>query len=45
MGYRSRALEALDSFYSDEYFNLDETPKPDMHYPNPSEIDPIRLNK
>lgn len=44
MGYGSRALKALNSFYSGEYFNLDETPKPEMHYPNPSEIDPVRYS-
>ncbi|KAF8906316.1 GNAT acetyltransferase 2-domain-containing protein [Gymnopilus junonius] len=40
MGYGSRALQALNSFYSGEYFNLDESSKPEVHYPNPSNIDP-----
>ncbi|KAF4610814.1 hypothetical protein D9613_007060 [Agrocybe pediades] len=40
MGYGSRALKALNSFYSGEYFNLDENHKPEVHYPKPSEIDP-----
>ncbi|KIM44748.1 hypothetical protein M413DRAFT_442705 [Hebeloma cylindrosporum] len=40
MGYGSRALQALDSFYSGEYFNLDESPKPVAHYPDAAAIDP-----
>ncbi|KAF8200392.1 GNAT acetyltransferase 2-domain-containing protein [Pholiota molesta] len=39
MGYGSRALQALNAFYSGEYFNLDESPKPEAHYPDPSVID------
>jgi N-acetyltransferase 10 len=27
MGYGSRALKALESFYNGEYFNLDEAPE------------------
>lgn len=27
MGYGSRALKALNSFYTGEYFNLDEAPQ------------------
>jgi N-acetyltransferase 10 len=41
MGYGSRALQALNSFYSGEYFNLDESPKPDAHYPDAAAIDPV----
>jgi len=41
MGYGSRALQALNSFYSGEYFNLDESPKPDAHYPDATAIDPV----
>ncbi|CAL1712686.1 unnamed protein product [Somion occarium] len=39
MGYGSRALQALNSFYSGEYFNLDENPAPEPSYPDPSAID------
>lgn len=39
MGYGSRTLKALDSFYSGEYCNVDKTPKPEVYYPNPSEVD------
>jgi N-acetyltransferase 10 len=41
MGYGSRALQALNSFYSGEYFNLDESPKPDAYYPDAAAIDPV----
>ncbi|PPQ68401.1 hypothetical protein CVT26_006073 [Gymnopilus dilepis] len=40
MGYGSRALQALNAFYSGEYFNLDEASKPEVQYPNPAAIDP-----
>ncbi|KAH9479353.1 RNA cytidine acetyltransferase [Psilocybe cubensis] len=40
MGYGSRALKALNSFYSGEYFNLDESAKPETHYPDPSAVEP-----
>lgn len=29
MGYGARALQALNSFYNGEYFNVDEAPLPD----------------
>ena len=38
MGYGSRALQALNSFYSSEYFNLDETYHPEP-YPDAAAID------
>lgn len=42
MGYGSRALQALNSFYSGEYFNLDESSsKLETDYPDPSAIDPV----
>lgn len=41
MGYGSRALQALNLFYSGEYFNLDESVKPETEYPDPSAIDPV----
>ncbi|PSS34190.1 hypothetical protein PHLCEN_2v1757, partial [Hermanssonia centrifuga] len=39
MGYGSRALQALNSFYSGEYFNLDEVAEPEYSYPDPSLVD------
>lgn len=39
MGYGARALQALNSFYSGEYFNLDETSQPEPSYPDPAAID------
>jgi len=41
MGYGSRALQALNSFYSGEYFNLDEGSRPETSYPDPAAIDPV----
>ncbi|KAF9014019.1 GNAT acetyltransferase 2-domain-containing protein [Cyathus striatus] len=38
MGYGSRALQALNSFYSGEYFSLDENILQESEYPNPAEI-------
>ena len=32
MEYRSRTLQALNSFYSGEYFNLDDTIHPEPSY-------------
>jgi hypothetical protein len=39
MGYGSRALQALNSFYSGEYFNLDEAPTIEQLYPDPALVD------
>ncbi|KAF8720306.1 hypothetical protein AX14_011063 [Amanita brunnescens Koide BX004] len=39
MGYGSRALQALNSFYSGEYFNLDESVAPEKDYLDPVAID------
>ncbi|KAF9530396.1 DUF699-domain-containing protein [Crepidotus variabilis] len=39
MGYGSRALQALNSFYSGDYFSLDETSKPEAKYPNSADIE------
>lgn len=39
MGYGARALQALNSFYSGEYFNLDENAQPEPSYPDPAAID------
>ena len=43
MGYGSRALQALNAFYSGEYFNLDESVKAETHYPDPAAIDSVSL--
>jgi N-acetyltransferase 10 len=32
MGYGARALQALNAYYSGEYFNLDESTKVDASY-------------
>ncbi|KAI0338986.1 DUF699-domain-containing protein [Trametopsis cervina] len=39
MGYGARALQALNSFYSGEYFNLDEAARAEESYPDPSLVD------
>lgn len=41
MGYGSRALKALNSFYSGEYLSLDEASKPEPQYPNPTDVDAV----
>jgi N-acetyltransferase 10 len=38
MGYGSRALKALNSFYSGEYFSLDEASRPEPSYPDAAAI-------
>ncbi|KAJ6601138.1 GNAT acetyltransferase 2-domain-containing protein [Mycena vulgaris] len=40
MGYGSRALEALNSFYSGEYYNFDEAETAAPSYPNLGDFDP-----
>ncbi|KAI6114088.1 GNAT acetyltransferase 2-domain-containing protein [Pisolithus sp. B1] len=40
MGYGSRALKALNEFYSGEYFNLDEAAGVEPSYPDATKIDP-----
>ncbi|KAG1727820.1 GNAT acetyltransferase 2-domain-containing protein [Suillus lakei] len=40
MGYGSRALKALNSFYSGEYFNLDEATPAEPSYPDAAALDP-----
>ncbi|KAJ7447247.1 GNAT acetyltransferase 2-domain-containing protein [Mycena latifolia] len=40
MGYGSRALEALNSFYSGEYYNFDEAESAPPSYPNLGDFDP-----
>ncbi|KAI0299677.1 helicase-domain-containing protein [Multifurca ochricompacta] len=39
MGYGARALQALNAYYSGEYFNLDEAAKPEVSYPDAAAID------
>jgi len=39
MGYGSQALKALNSFYSGEYFNLNEASPPEPLYPDAAAID------
>ncbi|KAI9440276.1 DUF699-domain-containing protein [Lactarius psammicola] len=39
MGYGARALQALNAYYSGEYFNLDESAKPEVSYPDAAAID------
>jgi len=39
MGYGARALQALNSFYSGEYLNLDESSAPEPSYPDPAAVD------
>jgi len=41
MGYGSRAIQALNSYYSGEYVSLDENAKMDEVYPDPAEIDEV----
>lgn len=44
MGYGSRALKALDSFYNGEYFNLDEVPEENHEEDYRPVIDPVRIH-
>lgn len=41
MGYGARALEALNSYYSGEYFNLDETVRQEQRYPDAAAFDSV----
>jgi N-acetyltransferase 10 len=43
MGYGSRALDALNSFYSGEYYNFDEAESAVPSYPNLGDFDPVRF--
>lgn len=42
MGYGARALQALNSYYSGEYFNFDESVQKERSYPSAAAIDPVR---
>ena len=42
MGYGARALQALNAYYSGEYFNLDESAKPEVSFPDAAAIDDVR---
>ena len=44
MGYGARALQALNSFYSGEYFNLDEATNAEESFPDPSIVDEVRAH-
>ncbi|EIW59415.1 DUF699-domain-containing protein [Trametes versicolor FP-101664 SS1] len=39
MGYGARALQALNAYYSGEYFNVDEVPQVEPSYPDPASFD------
>lgn len=41
MGYGARALQALNSYYSGEYFSLDESMREDQSYPDAAAFDPV----
>jgi|SRR6266850_5892153 len=41
MGYGARALQALNAYYSGEYFNLDESAKVDALYPDTVTINEV----
>ena len=43
MGYDSKALEALNAFYSGEYFNLDENARAETEYPDLRAMDHVSL--
>lgn len=43
MGYGSRALRALNEFYSGECLSVDESTRTERLYPDASAIDPVRL--
>ena len=44
MGYGTRALHALNSFYSGEYFNFSEATAPEGEYPDPMAIDRVSVH-
>jgi N-acetyltransferase 10 len=39
MGYGARALQALNTYYSGEYFNLDEAAREEPAYPDAAAVD------
>lgn len=43
MGYGSRALQALGSFYSGECVSLDEPSTQEALHPDPAAIEPVRI--
>jgi N-acetyltransferase 10 len=44
MGYGSRAIQALNSYFSGEYFSLDEEMKDEAEYPDVGAVDPVRVS-
>ena len=43
MGYGARALQALNAYYSGEYFNLDEASRDEPMYPDVAAVDSVCL--
>ena len=41
MGYGARALQALNAYYSGEYFNVDEAAQEEQAYPDPANFDEV----
>jgi N-acetyltransferase 10 len=41
MGYGARALQALNAYYSGEYFSIDEEPRPEESYPDAIAVDEV----
>lgn len=44
MGYGARALNALNAYYSGEYFNLDESAKANVSYSDTATINEVCQN-
>ena len=42
MGYGARALQALNAYFSGEYFNVDEAVQAEQSYPDPANFDDVR---
>lgn len=42
MGYGSRALKALNAYFSGELVGVDEVPHAEPSYPNPGLVDEVR---
>ena len=41
MGYGARALQALNAYYSGEYFDVDEAARAEQEYPDPANFDEV----
>ena len=44
MGYGARALQALNAYYSGEYFNLDESAKAEVSYSDTAKLNEVCQN-